>query len=263
MLGRGLQPFCIAFLVIAAHGMPFAQSSPPDATAKTPVTWLIFVDGLHLDFRNTGRIRDMMRTIVAELGDEDDQFAIVSSGPSALAVDPTTDRQALAEAIKRIAGNALKYEHIQSPDGAAEVLYRASISVAAVQSVLSNASDPLSGIKALLYISNGSSFDILPEPAPLSRIGRVRVPTRAEIHEQLAKLTATAAQSGIRIFTINRGAGFDLDDPFPYSNDPVWQAHLVARQTFLRSLSDTTAGFAVVDGDFVTGLRRVADAMRR
>ena len=49
--------------------------------------FLIFVDDLHLDFRNTGRIRELFKKIAKELIHEGDMFGIVSTGPSSLAID--------------------------------------------------------------------------------------------------------------------------------------------------------------------------------
>ena len=42
-------------------------ASPADAPAATSaqVSWLIFVDDLHLDFVSTGRLRDVLRTAVS------------------------------------------------------------------------------------------------------------------------------------------------------------------------------------------------------
>jgi hypothetical protein len=50
--------------------------------------------------------------------------------------------------------------------------------------------------------------------------------------------------------------------PLPAPSDPGWQAYLDASQALLRLLSDGTGGFVSVDGDLVTELRRVNDAMR-
>ena len=49
--------------------------------------FLIFIDDLHLDFRNTGRIRDLFKKIAKELIHEGDMFGIVSTGPSSIDVD--------------------------------------------------------------------------------------------------------------------------------------------------------------------------------
>ena len=80
--------------------------------------FLIFVDDLHMDFRNTGRIRDLFKKIRRELIHEGDLFGIVSTGPSSISVDMTYDVKRLDEAINKIAGNGLKpQEIIETPDG--------------------------------------------------------------------------------------------------------------------------------------------------
>ena len=56
--------------------------------------FLLFVDDLHLDFRNTGRIRDLFKKIAKNLIHDGDMFGIVSTGPSSLAIDMTYDKQA-------------------------------------------------------------------------------------------------------------------------------------------------------------------------
>jgi hypothetical protein len=55
--------------------------------------FLIFVDDLHLDFRNTGRIRELFKKISKELIHDGDMFGIVSTGPSSLSIDLTYDQQ--------------------------------------------------------------------------------------------------------------------------------------------------------------------------
>ena len=249
----------IALVCMTASGAAFAQPRPPDVP-NSPVTWIIFVDDLHLDFRNTGRIRDLVKKIAAELIREADQFAMVSSGPSALAVDVTADREVLASSIRKITGNALKYEDMQTPYGPEEVRYRASIAVMTARSILANVPRLSTGRKAMLYISNGSSFDALPDQPerPRSPSGPPAF-TRSQIHEQLGELTTTATQSDVRIFPIDPWAV--LGDPLAVI-DPGWETHRLATTTFLRSIADKTAGFAILDGDFVTGLRRISDAVR-
>ena len=61
--------------------------------------FLIFVDDLHLDFRNTGRIRELFKKISKELIHEGDMFGIVSTGPSSISIDLTYDRKRLDQAI--------------------------------------------------------------------------------------------------------------------------------------------------------------------
>src|ERR1700741_4544706 len=64
--------------------------------------FLFFVDDLHLQFHNTGRVRELFKKISKELVHDGDMFGIVSSGPSSIAIDMTYDKARLEEAIKQI-----------------------------------------------------------------------------------------------------------------------------------------------------------------
>ena len=102
--------------------------------------FLFFVDDLHMQFHNTGRIRELFKRISKELVHDGDMFGIVSSGPSSIAVDMTYDKNRLEEAIKKIAGNELKpTDIINGPSGAegpSEVRYRAHVAFSTVNDVL-------------------------------------------------------------------------------------------------------------------------------
>jgi VWFA-related protein len=93
--------------------------------------FMIFVDDLHMDFNNTGRIRDLFKKVSKELIHEGDMFGIVSTGPSSIAIDMTYDRKRLDEAINKISGAGLKPDEIiETPEGAQgppEVRYRAHV----------------------------------------------------------------------------------------------------------------------------------------
>jgi len=70
----------------------------PPSRPKTDVSgriFLFFVDDLHLQFHNTGRVRDLFKRISKELVHDGDMFGIVSSGPSSIAVDMTYDKARL------------------------------------------------------------------------------------------------------------------------------------------------------------------------
>lgn len=253
----------IAAFCLAASVETSAQSSASAVVPRVPVTWLIVVDDLHLDFRNTGHIRNVIKRMAADLILEGDSFAIASTGPSALTIDVTEDRQLLDGAIKKTTGNALKYEDvIEAPYGPVEARYRASIAVATARELLNNLSREPAERLALLYISNGYSVDVLPDQLPTSpRLGQARDYTRAEIREQLAQLTASAGRASIRIFAIDPRVAFD--DPASAPTDPERLTYLSAMRSVLRSISDGSDGFAIVDGDFVTQLRSIGKTMRR
>ena len=102
---------------VAGRHHPAAARPTNDASGRI---FLIFVDDLHLDFRNTGRIRELFKKIAKELIHEGDMFGIVSTGPSSISIDMTYDRKRLDEAINKISGAGLKpKEIIEAPRGRA------------------------------------------------------------------------------------------------------------------------------------------------
>jgi VWFA-related protein len=138
----------------------------PPVKPRTDVSgriFLFFVDDLHLQFHNTGRVRELFKKISKELVHEGDMFGIVSSGPSSIAVDMTYDRSRLDEAIKKIAGNELKpTDIINGPSGAegpSEVRYRAHVAFSTVDDVLKQLEQVHNRRKALVYVSDGYDFN--------------------------------------------------------------------------------------------------------
>src|SRR3954447_6976624 len=138
----------------------------PPTRPRTDVSgriFLFFVDDLHLQFHNTGRVRDLFKRISKELVHEGDMFGIVSSGPSSIAVDMTYDKTRLDEAIKKMAGSELKpSDIIQGPSGAegpSEVRYRAHVAFSTVNDLLNNLDSVHNRRKALIYVSDGYDFN--------------------------------------------------------------------------------------------------------
>jgi len=125
--------------------------------------FLIFVDDLHMDFANTGRIRDLFKKISKELIHEGDMFGIVSTGPSSIAIDMTYDRKRLDEAINKIAGNGLKPDEIvETPDGSQgppEIRYRAHVAFSTAYDTLKNLEQVHNRRKAFIYVSDGYDYD--------------------------------------------------------------------------------------------------------
>ncbi len=125
--------------------------------------FLFFVDDLHLQFHNTGRVRDLFKRISKELVHDGDMFGIVSSGPSSIAVDMTYDKARLDEAIKKIAGSELKPTDIingsSGAEGPSEVRYRAHVAFSTVNDLLNNLESVHNRRKALVYVSDGYDFN--------------------------------------------------------------------------------------------------------
>ena len=226
--------------------------------------FVIFLDDLHLGFRETGGIRALVKMISDELIHEGDLFAMVSTGPSSIEIDPTYDRARLDRAIGRIAGNGLRVADIVSGprgDGHPEARHRAHVAFRTALDMLRQLEGVRTRRKAFIYVSNGYDLDPLPAATlpggdPFARTSGVFA--EAELAAQLAELTRAANRANATIYTIDpRGldAGPDIDQQV---NPIAWQNHLTRSRNSLRVLADLTGGFAAVDrNDFKSALARI------
>jgi len=269
---------------------------PPRPTNDTSGRiFLIFVDDLHMDFRNTGRIRDLFKKIRKELVHDGDMFAIVSTGPSSIAIDATYDIKRFDEAISKISGAGLKpSEIIETPDGSQgppEVRYRAHVAFSTAYDMLQNLKQVHNRRKALIYVSNGYDFDPFSKSRakesndrysnmmgnscnsggdssncdsssssdtnPFSKSGNEFA--AADLAAELSELTREANRANTTIYTIDpRGlvGGPDLDETKLDMMD--WQDHIRETQSSLRVIADLTGGYAVVNqNDFDKAIKRI------
>ena len=242
--------------------------------------FLLFVDDLHLDFRNTGRIRELFKRISKNLIHDGDMFGIVSTGPSSLAIDLTYDRRRLDEAIKRITGNGLKPSDIleapETSQGPSEVRYRAHVAFSTLTDLVRELERVQNRRKAIIYVSNGYDFNPFPEgrlgddpyfgtPDNLGRDSSATDSMRqgqqfadADLARDLADVTRAANRANASIYTIDpRGlvGGPDIDEQV----DPTeWQTYVRKTQDSLRVMADLTGGLAVVNqNDFDKALKRI------
>jgi VWFA-related protein len=265
---------------VAQEGLILPVSRPRNDTAGR--IFLIIVDDLHLDFRNTGRIRDLFKRISKTLVHEGDMFSIVSTGPSSLAIDPTYDRKVLDEAIKKITGNGLKPSDIiqgaEGAEGPSEVRYRAHVAFSTAYDMLGQMEKIANRRKAVVWVSNGYDFNPFAEsrlgedPVFGGRFGQTREEGReqqrnsmsqnqfadADLVRELAEVTRAANRANATLYTIDpRGlvAGTDLDEQL----DPVeFGEHVRKTQDSLRVLAEQTGGIAVVNqNNFDKALKRI------
>jgi len=262
------------------EGIILPPSRPKNDTAGR--IFLIIVDDLHLDFRNTGRIRDLFKKISKSLVHEGDMFSIVSTGPSSLAIDPTYDRKILDEAIKKITGNGLKPSDViqgaEGSDGPSEVRYRAHVAFSTAYDMLTQMEKINNRRKAVIWVSQGYDFDPFKEsrlgedPVFGGRFGQTREEGQqqndqfknnnqfadADLARELGEITRTANRANATLYTIDpRGlvAGVDLDETL----DPVEYGEYVRKsQDSLRVLAEETGGIAVVNqNNFEKALKRI------
>ncbi|OLC79797.1 MAG: hypothetical protein AUH72_13595 [Acidobacteria bacterium 13_1_40CM_4_65_8] len=217
------------------------------AAAQDPgVTWLIFVDDLHLDFRNTGYIRKLLRSIASELIRDGDAFVLRSSGPSP-SIPFTTNRSLLDAAIGRVTGNGLQPAAILWLSPANEIQdelrYRASLAGSAATEMLNAGPSLASRRQAMLYVTNGYPLD-----PPDARV---------------AGFASAAQRANVTVFAMN-ARGLPSAPASPVQGDAaLWASYRAAMLNSLRAISEPTGGFAVLDeADFADALQRIGRRMR-
>jgi VWFA-related protein len=259
--------------------------------------FLFFVDDLHLQFHNTGRVRELFKKISKELVHDGDMFGIVSSGPSSIAVDMTYDRTRLDEAIKKIAGNELKpTDIIQGPSGAegpSEVRYRAHVAFSTVNDLLNNLDSVHNRRKALIYVSDGYDFNpfqdarlgMMDPNSPFAQNEFARSQNQmansdgssggrndpfanqqkqsetfadADLARELGELTRQANRSNVTMYTIDPRGLVGMGDIDEQVDPQQWNEFVRKSQDSLRVIAEETGGLAVVNqNDFSKALKRI------
>ncbi len=255
--------------------------------------FLFFVDDLHLQFHNTGRIRDLFKRISKELVHDGDMFGIVSSGPSSIAVDMTYDKTRLDEAIKKIAGNELKpSDIINGPSGAqgpSEVRYRAHVAFSTVNDLLQNLEQVHNRRKALVYVSDGYDFNpfqdarlgLMDPNSPFAQNEMARSQNQAagadpnsdpltqqqkqseefadaDLARELGELTRQANRSNVTVYTIDPRGLVGMSDIDEQVDPTQWNDFVRKSQDSLRVIAEETGGIAVVNqNDFSKALKRI------
>jgi hypothetical protein len=217
---------------VAGHGRQAASLPPP----SRPVTWLVLVDDLHLDFRLTGQVRQVMKASFEALVRDGDRVFVRSSGPSTLTLDlsltnPPFDRHRLTDAVKRTTGNALKPEDVTTLQARREVRYRGQVTADTLRQLV-DAILPIEGATAVLLLSNGYP------PGAMD----------------LSALVEQAGRAGAAIYPVDpRPHPRDMNDPFA-----------VVTRDSLRELANATGGSWQDDGETIDDyLTRVGAAIGR
>jgi VWFA-related protein len=259
--------------------------------------FLFFVDDLHLQFQNTGRVRELFKKIGRNLIHDGDLFGIVSSGPSSISIDMTYDRRRLDEAINKMTGGGLKPSEIINTgtggEGPTELRYQAHVAFSTMQEALENLEKVHNRRKALVWVSEGYDFN----PFQESRLG-LRDPSSpfmqnqsnammnqrdngdgttstqpdsmvqyqkqsetfsdSELAFELGELTRAANRANTTIYTIDpRGLVAGAD--IDEQVDPAeWGNYVRKSQDSLRVLAEETGGLAVVNmNDFDKALKNI------
>ena len=269
----------------AMEGIILPPSKPTNDAAGR--IWMIFVDDLHLDFPNTGRIKDLFKKISNELVHEGDMFGIVSTGPSSLAIDLTYDRKRLTEAIDKISGAGLKpNEILDTPlgaEGPSEVRYRAHVAFDTAYGIMKTLEQVHNRRKAFVYVSNGYDFNPFSEtrkkndqekwnemnPNAGSSDGSANSSSGtgdgsdandvnpfmragnefsfADLASELSELTREANRANTTIYTIDPRGLVGMPDLDQNVDMMDFQNYIRTSQDSLRVLSEQTGGFATIN----------------
>jgi VWFA-related protein len=256
--------------------------------------FVFVLDDLHLDFRNTGRIKDLMKKIRTNLVHEGDMFCVVSTGPSSIAIDMTYNLKRLDDAMNKISGAGLRPADIleggETTEGPTEVRYRAHVAFSTAYDVLQQLESVHNRRKSLIYISNGYDFNPFPESrykAEQERMGNTSANSsssssdssnsssataddsdlfnrqgqqfaEADLARELAELTRAANRANASIYTIDPRGLVGMPDLDETVDQTEWQDYIRKSQDSLRVLSDETGGYAVVNqNDFEKALKRI------
>jgi VWFA-related protein len=286
----------IASLELIHGGRAYSVQAPPPAPVQEGIilprnrptndtagrVFLLFIDDLHLGFRDTPRTRELIKKMLKNLIHEGDMFGIVTTGTSVISQQLTYDRQVLESAITRITGNSLKPSEIiqggQGPNGPTELRHRAHVAFSTAYDLIKNLEKLQNRRKAVIYVSNGYDFNPFEQGRLEEQAKRMHVENandlqsdpffrnqqsqqmlaESDLIRELAELTRAANRANASFYTIDpRGlvAGQDLDEEVPTKD---WNEYIRESQNSLRVLAEETGGFAVVNmNDFDKGLKRI------
>ncbi|MGE5244355.1 MAG: VWA domain-containing protein [Betaproteobacteria bacterium] len=273
------------------EGIILPPSKPVNDTSGR--IFLFFVDDLHMQFKNTGRIRDLFKRIQKNLLHEGDMWAMVTSGPSSIAIDLTYDRNRFDEAVRKITGSGLKPDEIingpTGSEGPSEVRYRAHVAFSTAHDFLQNLDKVHNRRKAVVWVSDGYDFNpfenarlgLMDPNSPFAQNQAAQTENQmnqqnnetdpftqqqkqseefsdADLASELAELTREANSANATLYTLDpRGlvGGSDIDE----NVDPTeWSDYIRKSQDSLRVLADETGGIAVVNqNDFDKALKRI------
>jgi len=227
--------------------IPVATASLAPAPGRpvppAPVTWLIFVDDLHIDFRDTGYARSLLSSVATELVRDGDAFALQSDGPSSVSIPLSGDRTQLDAAIHKVAGNEFNPADAVGPPADAELRYRAKLAGAAAADMLKSLPKASVGRVALLYISDGYA--------------------RTPVDAAVADIPRIAQRLAVAVFTLNPHALRQVPQSTAGGRPLISEHDRDVMLQSLRTLAEPTGGFAVLEeADFVDALQRIARAMR-
>jgi VWFA-related protein len=267
----------------APEGIVLPTAPRRQASDSSGRVLLILIDDLHFVPEYTPHVRRLVQDITQTLMHDGDLVGMVSTGPSAVEIQPTYDRKEIAAGATRIRGSQMSpnelFRLLESSQGPGDLRQRAQLAFYTAYNILGSLERVENKRKAVLYISTGYDFD----PFAEARKGRDRVmggrfaePTRflldeenpyfrlpsvtadVDLYHYMRELTLSANRANATIFTIDPRGLAGVVDAGQYLDQSEWRTFLQKTQSSLRYMAEETGGFAVVnDNDFVSAFKRI------
>ncbi len=257
------------------------QKRPADPGSGRVI--LIFVDDLHFEAQYTPHVRRIVQQLADTLLHDGDLVSMVSSGPSAIEINPTLDRKLIASAASKIRGSQEPpdelFKMMETSQGPGDIRFRAQVAFQTVYNMVASLDEVRNRRKAIIYISTGYDFDPFAESRNSNdhiQGGRFADPTRALIDQEnpyfhmgavtadvdlyrfMRELTLSANRVNASLFTVDPRGVAGITDAGQYLDQSEWRTFLQKTQSSLRYIAEETGGFPVVnDNDFQTAFKRI------
>lgn len=263
---------------------------PPDDLAGR--LFIILVDDLHIPAILTPRARVAFTEMADNLIHEGDQFAVVSTGPSSIALGVTTDHGLLRSTAERILGDGFdSSDLIQNfppmPGFTPELMVRAGVAFTTIRKVVESLEQVQHLRKVVVYFSSG--YDLNPFLAerrdyhgdgdadpwlrfrglarPERQNAGMRGPDALEGDRELAlridELADAANRANAAFYTVDpRGLVPSRPGPgdFLLRGRSSFEAWNFTTQNSLRALAEQTGGRAIVNRNDFDDVFREIDA---
>jgi VWFA-related protein len=294
------QPQTLSSFVLVNGGRVFNLLEPPPVAASSAEgivlppqrrsadmgsgrVLLVFVDDLHFEATYTPHVRRIVQQLADTLMHDGDLVGMVSSGPSALEVDPTLDRKLIAASVSKIRGSGMTpaemFQLLESSQGPGDLRYRAQVAFQTMYNMVASLDQIQNRRKAIVYISSGYDFDPYAEGRNSRdhiQGGRFADPTRTlidqdnpyfrmgtltadiELYGYMRELTLSANRTNASIYTVDPRGLAGVTDAGQYLDQSEMRTFLNKTISSLRYIAEETGGFAVVnDNDFETAFKRI------
>ena len=155
-----MRPVALACLLALAIAAPTRAREP-----APPRSYLLFIDDLHLDFRQTPRTRSVMQRLIKAIAQDGGLWSVATTGTSSLTIRPTRDMTAVAASVARMTGNGLKPADQLGPQAAPELRRRAALAYATAVEAIDRLAAASNGAPiTVFYVSDGYDTRTVPRP---------------------------------------------------------------------------------------------------